>query len=72
MDVIHPELVHFYISLVDAIFDTGDISKHNIILNEVHVLVITSPIYDNRQKMIGCTIMEIPYIESSHMVIHDD
>jgi hypothetical protein len=61
-DVIHPDVAPFYKNLVLSTIQESNVVKLHIVLNDVHILLTAYPILDNKRKIIGCTLLETPYL----------
>ena len=67
VDVIHPDVASFYKNLISSCIQERSVVKLHIIMNRVHILLTTYPIFDNKNKIIiGCTLMETPFSEVSN------
>jgi hypothetical protein len=62
-DVIHPDVAPFYKNLILSTFQERSIVKLHIVLNNIHILLTTYPILDNKKKIIGCTLLETPFLD---------
>jgi hypothetical protein len=62
-DVIHSDVAPFYKNLILSTFQERCIVKLHIILNDVHILLTAYPIYDNKKKVICCTLTETPFLD---------
>jgi hypothetical protein len=67
MQVIHEEIAPFYNSIVMTTTKDKAEMKIHIVLNSMHILITCYPIYDNKNKVIGCTLLEIPFTQSPSM-----
>jgi hypothetical protein len=61
-DVVHEQIAPFYKNLISSSIQENRVLKLRVILNGVRVLLATYPIHDNKYKVIGCTLLETPYI----------
>lgn len=61
VDVIHPTVSSFYKNLMVSTFQERSVVRLHIILNNVHILLTTYPFFDNKNKVKGCTLVEIPF-----------
>lgn len=66
-EAIHPDVAPFYKNLILSTLEEQSIIKLHIVLNDIHVLLTTYPILDNKKKIIGCTLLEIPYLDVADM-----
>jgi hypothetical protein len=62
-DVIHPDVAPFYKNLILSTFQERNIVKLHIVLNNIHILLTTYPVLDNKKKIIGCTLLETPFLD---------
>lgn len=62
-DVIHSDVAIFYKNLVLSTFHERDSVKLHVVLNEVHMLIMTYPILDNKKNIIGCSLLETPFLD---------
>jgi hypothetical protein len=60
-DAIHEDVVTFYKNIVKTTYEKNKAISLHVILNGKHILLITHPMYDNRNKIMACTLIEIPY-----------
>lgn len=61
--VIHEDVVGFYKNIVKSMISEKKVISLHIVLNSVHILLSAYPIHDNKNKIIGCTILEVPYVD---------
>jgi len=59
--VIHPSVLPFYKNLLISTFNERSTIKLHIILNNIHILISTIPVYDHQNKLIAVTLFETPY-----------
>jgi hypothetical protein len=62
-EVIHEDIAPFYQNFVSSTFQEKTNLKLHVILNGTHILLTTYPYFDNKSKMIGCTLTEIPFLK---------
>lgn len=65
-EVIHNDISTFYKNFVKSVIDHKNSLKLHIILNDIHILVIGTPIFDNIDNTIFCLLYEIPYKETEN------
>ncbi len=66
--VIHHEVSVFYENFTKTIFEKKNTHKVHIILNDIHILLIGVPVLDNNEKLVGCNLMEIPFMNTEELV----
>lgn len=62
VEVMHQDIAAFYKNIILATIQDRTTVKLHIVLNDVHILITSYPIFDNKKKIIGCTLLEIPYM----------
>lgn len=60
-DVMHPLAIPFYKNIIISTMNEKQTIRLQIVLNGVHLLITSLPIFDNNNKLIAVTILETPF-----------
>lgn len=60
-DVLHPQMVPFYKNVILSTLQEKTIIRLHIILNKVHILLSSVPVFDNNNTVVAITLLETPY-----------
>ena len=75
-DVVHNDISTFYKNFVKSVIDHKNNLSIHIILNDVHILIVGIPIFDNIDNVVFCQLYEIPYKETENFkndaIAYDD
>lgn len=71
-EIIHGDISTFYKNFIKSVVDHKNSLKIHIILNDVHVLMIGTPIFDNVEQIVFCQLFEIPYTSTETFNEYDN
>lgn len=60
-DVLHPQIVPFYKNVILSTLQEKTIIRLHVILNKVHILLSSIPVFDNNNAIVSITLLETPY-----------
>jgi hypothetical protein len=60
-DVMHPLAIPFYKNIIISTMNEKQTIRLQIVLNGVHLLITSLPIFDKNNKLIAVTILETPF-----------
>jgi hypothetical protein len=60
-DVMHPLAIPFYKHVVVLTMNEKQAIRLHIVLNEVHLLITSLPVFDKNNKIIAVTLLETPF-----------
>ena len=60
-DVMFSEVSTFYKNFIKSVIDNKKSLKIHILLNDVDILVVGEPMFDNTDEVVACHLFEIPF-----------